>query len=75
MPIFLMQLLIEPLSLRSALVPECNHSANLEISLVHQDSYRYYVIIVEPLFIVFQLLGLKMLIVNVSRSILLQEET
>lgn len=53
----------------------CDHSANLEISLVHQDSYRYYVFIVEPLFISFQLLGLKMLVVNVSRTVLLQEET
>lgn len=32
-------------------------------------------IIVEPLFIMLRLLSLKMLVVNVSRTILLQEET
>ena len=44
--------------------------------LVRQDSRcYYYAVIVEPLFIAFQLLGPKMLVVNVPRTVLLQEET
>lgn len=75
-----MKLLIEPLSLRSALVwikPVITLLTWRSVFVVvHQDSYCYYYpIIVEPLFIAFQLLSLKMLVVNVSRTMLLQEET